>query len=81
MSVDLEALLFLVKLRAEQIARVPEADREAALVILHGEHQRSGIKAGMTAEASLEMAGRLDTWIRDSLILRPDGAPPKRSLH
>ena len=73
-----DELFRLVSLRAENIARLPEHEREAALAALHGRHERFGMDAGMTREGAVEMANRLETWIREVLRLRPHDRP---SIH
>ncbi len=72
MQNDPEELFRLVSQRAKSIAQLPACDREAALATLHGYHERSGISAGMSRAAAVEMANRLDTWIREVLRLRPE---------
>ena len=76
-----EELFRLVRTRAERVAMLPERDHEEALAQLHGEHEASAIRAGMSRKAALEMANRLDTWIREALKLRPDALSGKQTLH
>ena len=77
---DVDELFHLVRSRADLIAQLSERDREEALAGLHGQHEKSGIDAGMSRAAALEMANRLDTWIREIARLRQDPTPPRRLL-
>ena len=76
-----EALFALVKARADLIAQLPLTEREAALALIYDQHERSGVSAGMTPEAALDMASRLDTWIREVLRLRGDADIRQGRLH
>ena len=76
-----DELFAIVKARAAGVAELPAREREAALATLHGQHERSGMDAGMTRQAALEMANRLDAWIREVLRLRPSDGAETMTLH
>ena len=66
-----DELFKLIETRAARVAELPEREREAALATIRGQHEQSGLEAGMTRTAALEMADYLDVWIRQVLRLRP----------
>ena len=78
---DTDELFALVRAQAATIAELPQGEQEGALATLHGKHERSGMDAGMTREAAVGMANRLDTWVREVLRLRPETNAQPETLH
>ena len=76
-----DELFRLLETRAARVAGLPEREREVALATIRGQHERSGLEAGMTRAAALEMADRLDVWIRQVLRLRPNAGAGEDTLH
>lgn len=66
---NLDELFILVRAQAAAVADLPGSSWEAALGAIHAQHERSGVEAGMSRETALDMADRLDAWIRAALTL------------
>ena len=77
---NLDELFVLVRAQAAAVADLPGSSWEAALRAIHGQHERSGLKAGMSRDAALDMADRLDAWMRAALTLASQESRP-RTLH
>ena len=76
---NVEDLFQLVSAQARTVAKLPAAAQDGALTAIRSQHERSGVKAGMSREAAVEMADRLDAWIRAALILTTRQGP--QTLH
>ncbi len=77
---NIEALFELLRAQAAAVAALPPSDREGVLAAVHARHERSGVEAGMSPEAALDMADRLDAWIREALSLTTRQVRPQ-TLH
>ena len=66
---NVDELFDLLRIRAAEVAGLSAPDRERALASIHAQHEQSGLKAGMSRATAIDMADRLDSWIRAALKL------------
>ena len=78
---DVDRLLAMVKAQARWVAAHPRESWDNLLSTLYAEHQLSALTAGLSAEAAVEMADRLDGWIRQVLLIAPSNRPRLEGLN
>ena len=72
------ALVKLLKLRVGVLRELTPSERGEALVSFREQHERAGLRAGLSPDDAREMAGRLEGWLMEALDCRRAGSP---SIH